>query len=206
MTRIRNARLVGAMLALVLVVAACGGKSAEEELLEQIFENAGDDIGDLDIDLDDDGDDFSFTVEGEDGETATIVGGGDDDDFTITVEGEDGGTFSFGGGDLPDGLQIPVPDGGNVLLSIEAEGNITVSLEYPGSDLDRLVAFYDSELKPDSDDVDRAESSFTTEDGEWTNVSWSSSSGDWFVNVGSCFGTASDELDGTCIQISQSNS
>ncbi|MEA2000554.1 MAG: hypothetical protein U9N84_01505 [Actinomycetota bacterium] len=204
MKSIRSAKFVGAMLALVLVVAACGGQSAEEELLEQIFENAGEDIGDIDINTDGDG--FNLNIEGEDGEDVSITGGGDDDDFEITVEGEDGGTFSFGGGDLPDGLQIPVPDGGNVLLSIEAEDMITVSLEYPGSDFDGIVGFYDSELNPDSDDVDRTESSFTTEDGDWTNVAWTSSSGDWFVNVSSCFGTESGELDGACIQISQSNS
>ena len=100
----RNRKLIIAIASLMLLLAACGGNSVEEEILEQMLENSGEDIGDIDIDTSGDGDNFNMTVEGEDGEEITITGGGDDEEFTVTMEGEDGGTMSIGGGDIPDGL------------------------------------------------------------------------------------------------------
>ncbi len=192
------------MLALVLVLAACGGQSAEEELLEQILENTGEDIGNIDINSDDG--DFSINIEGEgeDGEDFSITGGGDDEDFEITVEGEDGETFTFGGGSIPDSLQLPIPDGGDVQSSIEAEGDVIVTLAYPGGQFPSIVAFYDSQLNPDSDDVDRYESSFTTDDGQFDTVVWSATDGSWSVNLTTCSLTGGGP-DNACLSIIQSS-
>lgn len=196
-------RLVIVISALLLLTAACGGKSAEEQLLEEIMENSGEDIGDLDIDLDEDGEGFSISVEGEDGEDISISGGGDDEDFSMTVEGEDGEVMTIGGGEVPDDLTVPYPDGGSVMNSFSSQSDVSVTLQYPNNDFDSLVSFYDGELDAGSDDIDRNESSFTSEDGTFRNVFWSSSSGDWTVNVSDCYGLVGD-LDSACVTIFQS--
>lgn len=199
----KNARLLIVISALVLLIAACGGKSAEEELLEQILENSGEDIGDLDIDLGEDGDgDFSLNVTGDDGEDVSITGSGDDDDFTLTVEGEDGETMTIGGGEVPDGLELPVAPGGEVTTSISGGSEIIVVLQYANGDYDQLVSFYDSELNVASDDVEKSETSFSTEDGTFRNAYYAPASGDaWTVTVGDCIG-----LPGICVNLLQSDS
>jgi hypothetical protein len=194
----RQIKLVATVAALVLVMAACGGKSAEEALLEEILENSGEDISDIDINTD--SGDLNLSIEGEDGEDISITGSGDDDEFEITVEGEDGGTLTIGGGDIPEALQLPVADGGKVTTSFSTETEVSVSLSYDGDQFDQLVAFYDSQLDPDSDDVDRNETSFTTEDGTFRNVYWSGEGGNWVVTVGDCIGL---EPGSTCVTLLQ---
>jgi hypothetical protein len=186
--------------ALLLLLAACGGQTAEEELLEQILENSGEGIGDIEVDLGDDGDEFNLNVTGDDGENVSISGSGDDDEMTITIEGEDGETMTIGGGEIPEGLQIPVPPGGAVQSSIVGGNEILVSLQYLNASYDDIVGFYDDQLDADSDDVEKTETSFTTEDGTFRNVYYGPSSGsDWTVTVGDCIG-----LPGICVNIIQS--
>jgi hypothetical protein len=198
----KNTTLLIVFSALLLLVAACGGKSAEEELLEQILENSGEDIGDVDINLGEDGEGFNLTVEGEDGEDINITSSGDDeDDFTLTVEGEDGETMTIGGGEIPDDLQLPVAPGGEVQSSIAGGSEILVALQYVDGDFDQLVSFYDSQLNPDSEGVERNETSFTTEDGTFRNVYYAQDDGSWTVTVGDCIG-----LPGICVNLIQSDS
>jgi hypothetical protein len=183
----RNIRLLVVFSALLLLLAACGGQSAEEELLEQILENSGDDIGDVNIDLGEDGEGFNLNVTGDDGEDVTISGSGTDDEMVITVEGDDGGTMTIGGGEIPDELQIPVPPGGDVQTSIVSDSEILVSIVYDGDSYDELVEFYDSQLDAASDAVEKTETSFSTEDGTFRNVYYGPSEGsDWTVTVGDC--------------------
>ncbi|MCP4964939.1 MAG: hypothetical protein GY926_06860 [bacterium] len=196
----KNERLLVTLFALMLLAAACGGQSAEEALLEEILENSGEDIGDIDINTDDGN--FNINVEGEDGEDINITGGGDDDEFSITVEGEDGETMTFGGGEVPDGVKSPIPDGGTVASTFSTGEDISVSLTYPGTSFDELVSFYDDRL--DASDDERFESSFTTEDGTFRSVVWSGADGDWTVNVSDCIGINGD-LDSVCVSIFESS-
>jgi len=177
----RIQKLVLVSFALMLLGAACGGQATEEALLEQILENSGEDIGDVDIST-------------------------DGDEFKITVEGEDGETMSFGGGEVPEGMQTPVPDGGKVTSSFTAEGDMSVALAYPNTSFDQLVSFYDSELDPDSEDVDRYESTFESDDGTIRNVSWSATDGNWNVTVNSCYSLETGDLDSACVTIYESDS
>lgn len=202
MGSIRTRRLFIVIAALVLLTAACGGKSTEEQLLEEIIENSGEDIGDLDISLDEDGENFSISVEGEDGEDISISGSGDDETFEMTVEGEDGEVMSIGGGEIPEGMTVPYPDGGTVMTSFVTESAISVTMTFPSGDFDRLVSFYDDSLNPDSDDVDRNESSFSSDEGTMRNVFWASSEQNWTVGVSDCFGMTG-ELDSACVTISE---
>ncbi len=68
-----------------------------------------------------------------------------DDDGKITVEFEDeegGGSFVIGGGDVPDGLPMPVPDGGNVMSSIEQGNTYSVMVMYPADRYDEILTLY----------------------------------------------------------------
>lgn len=190
--------------------------------MEQLLESSGGDVGNVDVGGS--GDDFDMTIEGENGETINISGSGEGDDFdvtvegddgsasfsgsgddgTITIEGEDGETMTIGGGEIPASLQIPVPDGGDVVSTIESGSDVTVSLVYPIASHDAIVAFYDNTLNAGSDDVTRSESTFSSDDGEIHSVFWTdSASSSWTVTLGTCYGVNSGELDGTCLTIYQ---
>ena len=200
----RNTRFVIAVSAFALLVTACGGQSAEEELLEQILENSGEDIGDIDIDTGGDGE-FSINIQGEDGEDISVSGGGDDENFEITVEGEDGETMTFGGGEIPEDLSVPIPDGGEVTMSLTSGQDISVALQYPPSEFDRIIEFYDSNLDVDSDSVDRFESSYSTEEGTVRSVNWNESGYGFTVTVSDCYGSTSSELDAVCVTVFESS-
>lgn len=198
----KRQRLFIAVSAVALLATACGG-NAEEELLEQILENS-EGVSDIDIDTGSGDGDFSITIEGEDGEGFTMTGSGDDENFEYTVEGEDGEVMTVGGGDIPDSLQIPVPDGGEVTMSLVSGDDVNVALQYPLSEFDRLVAFYDSTFDVDSESVDRNESTMSTEDGTFRNVFWSDSENyDWNVAVADCFTGAGDNPDAVCVTVYQ---
>lgn len=190
----KNFKLIATVAVLVFVVAACGGQSAEEELLEQILENSGEDVGDVNINTDDG--EFSISVEGEDGEDISISSSGDGDDAEITIEGDDGEVMTFGGGELPDGLTLPVPDGGTVQTAITSGTEVLASIQYVNGDFDELVGFYDAAL---SDEYERSETSFTTEDGTFRNVFWNSDNGARSVAVGDCIGQ-----EGICVNLIES--
>ncbi len=201
----KNAKFVVVLFALMLLAAACGGQSAEEELLEQILESGGEDIGDIDINTDDG--DFSLNVQGEDGEDISITGGGDNDAFQITVEGEDGETFSIGGGEIPDGLEVPIPDGGDITSSLSGGGDMIVALSYPRTQFEQLISFYDAELDASSEEVERFETSFqTSDDVTIRSVSWTHDSIGWFVSVSDCMGMTTGEQDSVCVTVSQTES
>lgn len=191
-------RLVTAIVALVVLTAACGGKSAEEELLEQILESGGADIGDLDISGD--GDDFNLTMQDEDGNDINISGSGDDDEFSMTIEGDDGDTFVIGGGELPDGLITPVADGGSVGFAMSSGDERSVNLTYPEGSFESLVEFYDDRLDLGGDNENRYETSFSSEDGTFRTVGWNDSDGNWVVTVADCFGLTG-EFGSACVTI-----
>lgn len=199
-------RMVMVISAFMLLLAACGGQSAEEALLEEILENS-EGIGDIDIDTGGGGDgDFSINIQGEDGEDISFSGSGDDEDFQFTVEGEDGETMSFGGGEIPEELSVPVPDGGEVTMSLTSDQDISVALQYPQNEFDRIVSFYDETFDSDSDSVDRYESSYSTEDGTVRSVNWNESGYGWTVTVSDCFSGASGEMDAICVTVYQTGS
>jgi hypothetical protein len=109
--------------ALALVASACGNiaENIAEEAIERGLEAEGG--GNVDIDLDSDG------------------------EGTIEIQSDDGdSTISMGGGELPDDLQIPIPDGyevvGSSTLSSGGQTYIGTTLQYPVSKVEDLVEFY----------------------------------------------------------------
>jgi hypothetical protein len=198
----KNSTLLALALVLGLVATACGGQTAEEQILEQILENSGEGVSD--IDLDTDSGDFNMTVEGDDGETINITGQDDDGTFNMTVEGEDGETITIGGGEVPEGMQTPIADGGAVTQTYTTDNERSVALEYPASMFDNLVSLYDGAFG--GDDVARSESSYTTDDGTVRSVNWYDSEANTNVTVSDCYSLSSGELDSICVNIYEQDS
>lgn len=159
---------------LALVAAGCGSaiEGLTEEAIERGLEASGEDVGDVDIDLDEDSGEFR-------------------------VESDDG-TFSVGGGEVPDGLELDLPDGGEVVSSLTTPDLVQVSLQYPGGQFDDLVDFYDQRLA----DWDRSESTFTNDGTEIRNVSWRGEENQTFAQVVTCFDT-DGEATLACVTVAQ---
>ena len=198
----KNAKALVLLIALVLTVAACGGQSAEEELLEQLLESG--DSGISDIDIDSDTGEINISVEGEDGGDVSISGSGDDDDFSMVIEGEDGEVMTFGTGDLPEGLVVPVQDGGKIIHTLTSGEDISAMLEYPGSEFDQLVSLYDGAIS--GEDVQRSESTFSSDDGINRTVNWYTGDLSVWVSVADCYSTSTGDLESVCVTINQSGS
>ena len=143
----RTGRLLVVLGVLALVIAACGGG---EELAEQIIESQGD--GEIEIEENDGT--VAVTIETEDGEDATAT---------------------FGGGEVPDDFPVPVPSGGDVQAVMESPAGTTITIFYPASEFDSLLAFYE-------DWVNTVGGEVTTLTGpDLTN--WSVQDGDQIYNV-----------------------
>lgn len=111
---------IGVLLVVVALVATACGAAAEkvgEELTENLIET-NDGVSKVEID--------------EDGDKVTV-------EFT---DEEGGGSFVVGGGEVPDGLPIPVADGGEVGSSMEQGSGFMVVLYYPIDEFDDLEEFY----------------------------------------------------------------
>ena len=98
---------------MTLTLSACSGADVAEGILEN-----QEGVGDVEIDEN----------------NGSVV---------IEVEDEDGGGSAvIGGGDVPDGFPIPVPDGGTVVSVFTQDADAIVTLTYPASEYDSLVATY----------------------------------------------------------------
>ena len=52
-------------------------------------------------------------------------------------------TAVFGGGEVPDDFPVPVPSGGDVQAVMESPAGTTLTIFYPVSEFDSLLAFYE---------------------------------------------------------------
>ncbi|HEY6628712.1 MAG TPA: hypothetical protein VI193_07010 [Acidimicrobiia bacterium] len=95
----------------------------------------------------------------------------------IEVEDEDGNTAVIGGGEVPDGFPIPVADGGNVAAVFAQGSDATVTLTYPASEYDSLVATYQEFVDSTGGEVN----TFTSSDPE--SVTWTVTTADAGYNI-----------------------
>ena len=97
--------------------------------------------------------------------------------------------------------------GGDVTMSLVSGDDVNVALQYPLSEFDRLVSFYDSTFDAGSDTVDRNESTMSSDDGTFRSVFWSDTENyDWNVSVADCFGgfsADSNAPDAVCVTVYQ---
>lgn len=150
-----------AAVVLGLVTAACG--QAAETIAEQAIESQGG--GDVDLDIDQDGETVGFDVENEDGSASV----------------------QFGEQDLPDDFPVPVPDGGEVLMTstsdMGGQQGSQASLQYPADDYEDLVEFYAGVFDSHDDTQtfsmtgDAASTTYVSESAGWSVTIVSSSAG-----------------------------
>lgn len=175
--------MIVAIAALTLLVAACSSASDEvsEQLAEKLIEASGDE--DIDIDISEDG-----------------------DDVTVNIETDDGESLSFGtGSKMPEGLEIPVPDGGDVTASGSQEDTVFVMLSYDHDRYDEIVGFYKDWTDGTGDDW--SSQSTTMDMGEDTQRSstWSDPDYTSMIIVTDCFSSEASEgkFNAACVSISQ---
>ena len=196
-----------AIAAFALLVAACSSASdvVADNVTEQLIEAGLD--GDVDVDVSGDGEDMTINIESEDGDVSIDVTG-DGDDATVEMESDDG-TITFGAGsEIPEGLTIPVPDGGDVTTSIEMEEGAMVVVTYPKGDYDAIVAFYDDWTAGSGEDFDRQTLSIDTGGPDQRSTTWIGTGSETFVSVGDCFDVYAEEPSGeefnaVCVNINQ---
>ena len=145
------------LVVIALLAAACG--NVAENVVERVAENAmeSEGGGDVDVDLDDDG--GSVRIQTDEGEISIDAGSG---------------------GEVPDGFEMPVPDGGEVVGTMSfsaADGSRTsVTLEYPPSALDDLVETYEEYF-------DSFEGSFSSQSSDSGSQFWSWGTADGAVTA-----------------------
>ncbi len=165
-----------------LLVAACGSASdkAAEQLAEELIEASSG--GDVDVSV-----------------------SGDGDDVTIEMETEDGSISIGAGTELPDGLEVPVPDGGEVMTSFESDDGISVSLSYANDRFDEVFGFYEDWTGSTGDEWETQTFNIDSDEGTIRNTMWIQASGNSAINLSDCaaMGTETDEADAVCVIISQ---
>jgi hypothetical protein len=135
------------LVVVAMLAASCG--SAAERLTERAVERA---------------------IESESGGEARVDLSEDDGEVSLEFETDDGtGSIVIGGGELPEGLPVPVPDGGEVVSTFTAEGadgtTYTVTVLYEGDRVEELSAFYESWMRGEADDVQK-----TTTSGDFVST------------------------------------
>lgn len=178
-----RAKMIAVTIAmLALLVAACGSPSemAAEKLAEELIESSSG--GDVDVDL-----------------------SGDGDDATIKIETEDESISIGVGTELPDALEIPVPDGGDVMTSFVADDGISVTLIYDGGRFDEIYGFYEDWTSSTSDEWERQTFNMESDEGTIRNTMWIEGSQSSAINLSDCagMGTQTDDPDAVCVIISQ---
>ena len=165
-----------------LLVAACGSASdkAAEQLAEELIEASGD--GDVDVNI-----------------------SGDGDDVTIEMETEDGSISIGVGTELPEGLEAPVPDGGEVMTSFESDDGISVSLSYANDRYDEIFGFYEDWTGSTGDEWETQTFNMDSDEGTIRNTMWIQVSGNSAINLSDCAAmrTETDDPDAVCVIISQ---
>jgi len=178
--------MMALLVVLALVASACGAaadkisEKAAEQAAEKLIEASGD--GNVSVDLSGDGDDASMKIETEDG------------------------SMSFGAGsEMPDGLTIPVPDGGTVTTAITSDDGVMASLYYDQGRYEEIVGFYESWTSKDGSDWQKQSMDASTDDGTVRTTMWFDESGDNLISAGDCTAMGSDdmELNAVCVTVSQ---
>lgn len=180
--------MIALVVVLALVAAACGAAADKisEEAAQQIAEKAIEQSGGGDVDVD---------VSGE------------GDDATVKVETEDG-SMSFGSGsEMPEGLEIPVPDGGTVQAAFSGSDGIMASLYYDQGRYDEIIAFYEDWTANTGDEWQKQSFDMTGDDGTIRNTMWikDTDEANMAITVGDCPAMGSDDTDANavCVSVNQ---
>jgi len=168
------------MIALVATACASATEKIAENAIEKAIESEGG--GDVNVEL------------------------GDDGQVSISVEGEDGSSFEVGKDiDLPEGLTIPIPDGGNATQTGTDGSYVFAALTYPTERYDEIVAFYNDWTDGTGEEWNRSESTLDMGEGlVQRSAQWVS--GPTLIGVSDCFDIQSDGdgFDAICLTVNES--
>ena len=148
-------------------------------------------------------------IEGAAERAAESGGGGDveidlsEDGASMRAEGEDFEVEMGSGADLPDGLTIPVPEGGDVNTSGSQGSYVFVAIQYPSQRFDEIVGFYEDWTSKDGESWQRAESTFSSDEGTNRHVQWLSGASS--IAVDDCITLDDDEPIAVCVTVNQSD-
>lgn len=198
----RAYRMVVAVAVLALLVGACssGSDDVAENVAEQMIEAGLE--GDVDVDVSGDGEDMSISIDSEEGEVSIDVSG-DDEEMTIEMESDEG-TVSIGvGTELPDELEIPVPDGGDVMTSFVADDGVSVALSFDQGRFDELTGFYDDWTSSSGDEWTSNSMSVDSDEGTQRMEMWTESGTGTMIMVADCADGSSSESNAACVTINQ---
>ncbi len=161
---------------LALLAASCGGEQISERIAEQAIG------GDADVEI-----------------------SGDGDEVTVNIESDEG-SLSFGlGAELPDELDVPVADGGNVMAAGTQNDSAFASAIYPGDRYDEIVAFYDSWTEGTGNEWQTQTASIAFGGQTQRSSLWTSADNAIFISVADCVDAAAGgtDFDSACLTINQ---
>jgi hypothetical protein len=202
MTGKRAYRMVVAIAVFALLVGACSSASDDvaDNVAEQMIEAGLE--GDVDVDVSGDGEDMSINIDSEEGEVSIDVSG-DDEEMTIEMESDEG-TVSIGvGTELPEELEIPVPDGGDVMTSFVADDGVSVALSFDQGRFDELTGFYDDWTSSSGDEWTSNSMSVDSDEGTQRMEMWTDSGTGTMIMVADCADGSSSESNAACVTINQ---
>lgn len=104
----------------------------------------------------------------------------DENSGSVVIEVEDeegGGSAVIGGGEVPADFPIPVPDGGTVVAVFTQDSDATVTLTYPASEYDSLVATYQAFVDGTGGEVN----TFTSSNP--ASITWTATADDAAYNI-----------------------
>lgn len=174
--------MVSMLAVLALVAAACG--AATDKISEQAAEK--------------------LIEAGTDGDVSVDVSG-NGDDATVKVETEDG-SMSFGvGTEMPEGLDIPVPDGGTVQTAFSSDDGIMASLFYDQGRYDQIIRFYEDWTAGTGDDWQKQSFDMSSDEGTIRTTMWIQEEGNSAITAGDCaaMGSETTEANSVCVSVSQ---
>jgi hypothetical protein len=133
----------------------------------------------------------------------------DVDSGEVSLETEDG-KVTIGGGEVPDGFDIPLPDGYVVNSVFTNEETKTVGVYVEGADFDEIVGFYQGWIDSQAGEWTEAYSETTgLEDGNTLrNQSWTSEESSSFITVDNLcvqyLAAGGEEWEAVCVNVVQS--
>lgn len=163
-------------LALALLAASCGG----EQITEQIAEEAI-------------------------GGNADVEVSGEGDDLTVNIDSDEGSLSIGAGATLPDELEIPVPDGAEVVTSLVSNGIVLATVRYPADRWDEIAAFYHSWTQGTGESWDVGESTLSEGDQTQRTAWWNNADFTSAITMSDCYFAPSETpvFDAACVSVSQ---
>lgn len=146
---------------LALLAAACSGEQISEQIAEEAI-----------------------------GGNADVNISGDGDEFSVSVESDEGSINIGAGSEIPEGLTVPVPDGGEVTSSFSDDNSAGAGVMYAQDRYEEIVAFYESWTAGTGDEWQTSTSTFELDGETQRSAQWNNVGNEVFILVSDCIDIA----------------